>query len=390
MTTPVDDSVGRAASSLLGKVSTPPTRPGARRALVTMGSSLAAVLLALVISGLLLAVTGKNPIDAYSKMAEGLTDSKILLDMLKRSTALMLSAVAVAIGFKMNLFNIGVEGQYTFATLIAAVIGAQLALPAPLHVTAILVVAMASGAAWAGLAAVLKVRRGVNEVIATIMLNYIALSVVQWLFDNFFRDDSVSGLNVKTKPIPESGWMPDIVDGRLNGMFIVALLVVAAYWVLVFKSRFGFRLRASGLNSVAARTAGISSGRMIIISLLISGAVAGLIGMQAVMGEIHAYGQGIPEGLGFAGIAVALLGRNHPAGIVVAAMLFGYLDATSSRLQLAGIPNSIIEVMQAIIVLTVVIVNESTTRAMNRRTADQTARQLEASTTSTSTSAVTA
>jgi simple sugar transport system permease protein len=172
--------------------------------------------------------------------------------------------------------------------------------------------------------------------------------------------------------------MPDLFGGRLNAMFFVAIAVVAAYWVLVFKSRFGFRLRASGLNGVAARTAGISSGRMVIVALLISGAVAGLIAMPSVLGEIHAYGQGVPKQLGFGGIAVALLGRNHPLGIVVAAALFGFLDSTSGALQLEEIPNSIIEVIQAIIVLTVVIVNEAVTRSMNRRTATRTARQLEA------------
>lgn len=377
MSTPAPLPIEPASKSLLAKITTPASNPGVKRSLVTLGSSAVAVLIALMISGILLQVTGKDAITAYQKILETGTQGDKLLEMLQRATPLMLSAVAVAVGFKMNLFNIGVEGQYLFAALIAAVVGAQFSVWAPLHVLIILLVAMAAGAAWAGIAATLKVKRGVNEVIATIMLNYIALSVNQWLFDSFFRDDSVSGLNVKTKLIPESGWMPDVFGGRLNAMFFVALLVVLAYWVLVFKSRFGFRLRASGLNGVAARTAGISSNRMIVIALLISGGVAGLIAMPSVLGEIHAYGQGVPDGLGFAGIAVALLGRNHPSGIVLAAMLFGFLDSTAGALQLAKIPNSILEVMQAIIVLTVVIVNEAVTRAMNKRTANQTARELE-------------
>ncbi|MEX0846158.1 MAG: ABC transporter permease [Ilumatobacteraceae bacterium] len=377
MSTPAPLPIEHASKSLLGKITTPASNPGVKRSLVTLASSIVAVLIALVISGILLQVTGKDALTAYQKIIETGTQGDKLLEMLQRATPLMLSAVAVAIGFKMNLFNIGVEGQYLFAALIAAVVGAELSLPAPLHVAVILIVAMAAGAFWAGIAAVLKVKRGVNEVIATIMLNYIALSVIQWLFDSFFRDDSVSGLNVKTKLIPTSGWMPNMFDGRLNSMLIVALAVVFAYWVLVFKSRFGFRLRASGLNGVAARTAGISSNQMIVLAILISGAVAGLIAMPSVLGEIHAYGQGVPDGLGFAGIAVALLGRNHPAGIVLAAMLFGFLDSTAGALQLAKIPNSILDVIQAIIVLTVVIVNEAVTRSMNKRTANQTARELE-------------
>lgn len=374
---PAPLAIEQSTKSVVARLTTPSALPGLQRSLVTMASSIGAVIFALVICGLILAVTGKDAIGAYRTMLDtGLQGNK-MLEMMQRATPLMLSAVAVAIGFKMNLFNIGVEGQYLFAALVAAVVGAQFSIWAPLHVLIILLVAMIAGAAWASIAAVLKVRRGVNEVIATIMLNYIALSVIQWLFDTFFRDDSVGGLNVKTKLIPESGWMPDIVGGRLSGMFVVALAIVLAYWVLVFKSRFGYRLRASGLNSVAARTAGISSNRMIISAMLISGAVAGLVAMPSVLGEIHAYGQGVTEGLGFAGIAVALLGRNSPIGIVIAALLFGFLDSTAAALQLEGIPNSIVKVMQAIIVLTVVIVNESTTRQMNRRTANRTAKQLE-------------
>lgn len=364
----------------LTSLMTPSSQQNLQRSLVTTASSLGAVILALVISGLILWVTGKNPISAYHKMlSTGLEHDK-LLEALQRATPLMLSAVAVAIGFKMALFNIGVEGQYLFAALIASVVGAELDLPGPLHVAAILLVAMVAGAAWAGIAAVLKVKRGVNEVIATIMLNYVALSVIQWLFDEFFRDDSVNGLNVKTKLIPKSGWMPFIVKNRLSWMFAIAIIVVVAYWIIVFKSRFGFRLRASGLNPVAARTAGIASNRMIVAALLMSGAVAGLIAMPSVLGEIHAYGQGIPDGLGFGGIAVALLGRNHPLGIASAAFLFGFLDSTATVLQLSKVPNSILDVIQAIIVLTVVIVNEAVTRKMNQRTANRTAAVLHVNT----------
>jgi simple sugar transport system permease protein len=341
---------------------------GSGSSLVTAASSVGAVLLALTICGVLLQVTGKNPFSVYQKMLEtGLKKDK-LYEMLQRATPLMISAVAVAIGFKMNLFNIGVEGQYKVATLFAAVVGAAFTLPA---------VAMGSAAAWASIAALLKVKRGVNEVISTIMLNSIALAVLDFLFNEFFRDDSTSDLNVKTKPIPSSGWIPDIVDGRLSSFLLIGLLVVFLYWIVVFKSRFGFRLRASGANAVAARTSGISSTEMVVVAMLISGAVAGLIGMQSVLGDIHSYGQGIPDNLGFDGIAVALLGRNHPLGIIIAACLFGFLDATSGALQLQKVPSSVVDVIQGVIVLTVVIVNQVVTKRMNRRTAGKTADALQ-------------
>ena len=158
---------------------------------------------------------------------------------------------------------------------------------------------------------------------------------------------------------------------------IVALFVVFLYWVLVFKSRFGFRLRSSGLNPGAARTSGIGANKMIFISLLVSGGIAGLVAMQSVLGEIYAYGpNATPTQLGFLGIAVALLGRHHPIGIVVSALLFGFLDSTSAQLQLAEIPSSIVKLIQAITVLTVVIINEATIRWLNKRTAERTAATL--------------
>jgi len=171
-------------------------------------SSLAAVLIALTISAVLLAVAGKNPFDAYATIVETGASGNKLLEMLRRATPLIFSATAVAIGFKMLIFNIGVEGQYLFAALIAAEAGSRVSLPMALHIAFILAIAVIAGAFWASIAGVLKVRKNVHEVISTIMLNYIALSVIQWLFENFFRDDEVEGLNIKTTLLPESAECP--------------------------------------------------------------------------------------------------------------------------------------------------------------------------------------
>jgi simple sugar transport system permease protein len=277
------------------------------------------------------------------------------------------------------MFNIGVEGQYLFGVFIAAVVGSRVTMPAPIHPVFVMLVAMIAAAAWAGIAGVLKVTRGVNEVIATIMLNGIALAVIEWMFQTWFRDSASNGLNVTTQPLPSSAWIPDLVHGTspLNGFVLVTLLIALLYWLIVFKSRFGFRLRASGMNPVAARTSGISASRMIVVAMLLSGGIAGLVGMQSLLGNLHSYGLSIPTGYGFAGIAVALLGRNHPAGIIPAALLFGFLNATAGALQLKDVPSPIVEVMQAIILFTVVIFNEVVTRWLNRRTQAKTAAALE-------------
>ena len=356
---------------------------GLQRMLVTAASSLGAVVIALVIAGVLMLVTGwiwgadLNPLRAYAKMIDAGFKPDKLYETVERAAPYMVAAVAVAIGFKMNLFNIGVEGQYLMGTFVAAVAGTWVGLPAPLHVLYCILFGMLGGAVWAYIPGWLKVKRGVNEVIATIMLNAIALSVIDFLFQEFFRYESPGGsLDVKTKPLAESAWLPYIVDGKLNSFILIALFVVFVFWIVVFKSRFGFRLRASGLNANAARTSGISSSKMIITAMVMSGAVAGIIGMQYLLGNSHAYGPSRPDGFGFKGIAVALLGRLHPVGIVVAALLFGFLDAVSGPLQVEGIPQSIVQVIQAIILLTVVIVNEVVNRRMDRRTAEKAASAL--------------
>lgn len=370
----VDEQIRSGLSRLMP---TAPNSEGLQRSLYTTASSVGAVLLAFAICGLLLAVTGKNPFTVYGKIIDlGLQKAR-LLEMVDRATPLMLAAVAVAIGFKMNLFNIGVGGQLQMGMMFSAVAGAYVTMPAVFHVAFIMIVAMAAGAVWASIPALLKVSRNVNEVIATIMLNFIATGITAWLFDEYFKQGGGDSLNVKTKLLPTTAWMPEVTKG-LTAFVFIAVAFVGLYWVLVFKTRFGFHLRSSGQNAGAATTAGIGAKRMVFTAMLLSGAVAGLVALPALLGEQHAYIQAnTPVELGFAGIAVALLGRLHPVGIIAGALLYGFLDMTSSPLQIAKIPSSIVEVMQAIILLTVVIVNEATARWLNERTATKAARHLQ-------------
>jgi simple sugar transport system permease protein len=342
--------------------------PRLQRVLVTSASSIFAVFVALAICAVILVITGKDPIQAYSTLFGSVGDTRTIQGSLNRATPLMISAAAVAIGFKMNLFNIGVEGQMRVALLTTAVVGAAVDLPAPLHVAFCLVVAMFAGAVWSGIAGWLKVKRGVNEVISTIMLNFIALSLVAWAFDDFFRVESATeSLLVKTKELPTSAWFPDIVERRLNGMFFIALLVLVLFYVLIWKTKFGFQLRASGLNAGAARVTGVNPKKMVMISMLLSGAIAGLVGMRSLLGDVHAYQNNLAEQQGFNGIAVALLGRNHPVGILFSAVLFGFLGEASGKLQLENIPKEIVTIMTGIIVFAVVIINEAVKRWDDRR-----------------------
>lgn len=369
----------------LGDIINPPKKEstGSRKAdlertMVTIGSSLVAVIVAFVLSGLLLLVTGKDPIAALAKMGEVATNTDKLYETVTRALPFIISATAFAVTAKLGLFNIGVEGQFLMGMFWAAVVGAYVDLPAVIHIPFVIVVGSLAGAVWGGIAGYLKVKRGVNEVISTIMLNAIALQVIDWLFNDFFRyDDGTGSLDVRTKQLPTSAWMPDIVENKLKGFIVVVLLVVVAYYVIVFRSRFGFRLRASGLNPGAARTAGISANRMVLTAMVISGLIGGLAGLPYLLGESHSYGPTRPSGYGFTGIGVALLGRNHPVGIIGAGLLFGFLEAAGGPLQLEEIPSSIVRVIQGITLLSVVIISGAADRWYAKRTTERAAREMQ-------------
>src|SRR3954452_1343406 len=291
--------------------------------------------------------------------------SRAIVNMLNSATTYYFSALAVAVGFRMNLFNIGVDGQYRLAAFAAAVVGAAVTLPAPLHVGLIIVVAMIVGAMWAGVAAVLKAWRGVSEVISTIMLNAIATALVAYMLRKVAGGQGTS-LNLSTDELPSSARVPGIALGFLNtqvevyGLIVLAAVAGVAYWFLLERTRFGFDLRATGASESAAVASGLNVKRMVVMAMLISGAIAGLVGIPALVGEApYAYTLTFQSGLGFTGIAIALLGRNSPIGIAVGALLWAYLDVAANRLQIqAGVSNEIVTVMQGTIVLSVVIAYE--------------------------------
>jgi simple sugar transport system permease protein len=338
---------------------------------------LLAIVFAVLLSAIALIISGADPLEAYGTMIGQMFKGSTAVDTVNLATVYYLSGLAVAIGFQMNLFNIGVEGQYQLAAVLAASAGAQVHLPPPLHVGLILVVAMSVGAGWAGIAGVLKAYRGVHEVISTIMLNAIVTSgLLAYLLNNYLRDHNEKSI-LKTKPIPSSGLLPslnhalskigiDIPRGAdLQSFVLFAVLAGILYYVVIERTRFGFDLRATGVNPFAARTSGVEPKAMILKTMLVSGAIAGLVGMPQVLGFFGRYHQDFPTGLGFAGIAVALLGRNRPFGMAIAALLFGFLQVSSQILDFNDIPKEIVEIMQAAILFSVVISYE----LVRRRTA---------------------
>jgi simple sugar transport system permease protein len=342
------------------------------RSLRALALALAAPVLALVVAAavttVVLLLAGDPPGDFWSTILS-VPESRNVVNILNDASVLYLSGLAAAIGFRMNLFNIGVEGQYRVAAFCAALFAAQGWLPGYLNTVATIVVAMLAGALWASIAAVLRVTRGVSEVISTIMLNAIALSLVAYLLRQL---GTRRGETRVTDPIPESSWVggiPILPDSQteLYGLAVLAVLAGIAFGVGVNRTGFGFDLRATGRSESAAVASGVPVKRMVLYSMLISGAVAGLIGMPNLFGVAHNYGSTIQTGIGFAGIAVALLGRNHPVGIALGALIFAFLSEQANPLGiLAGISPEIISVTQGVVVLSVVIAYEVVRRYRER------------------------
>jgi simple sugar transport system permease protein len=361
-------------------------RPGLlrRTGLALLGPVLA-IVVALVISGIVIALIGEDPFAALRLMLDfgdsPSQQTQAMVVILNRAIPLFLAGLAVSVAFRMGLFNIGVEGQYRLAAILSAAVGAAVALPGLLHVLLIIVVAMAVGAIWAGIVGVLKVTRGVSEVISSIMLNFVALGTASFLLTGPLRGSGEGASIVTTTPIPESGWFPGagwlftglgLAEPRteLYGFLFVALVVGVVVAVLIKRTRFGFDLRATGLSPSAATASGVDARAMVIKTMLLSGAIAGLIGLPDLLGETHLFGTQFTGGLGFLGIAVALLGRNTPLGIALAALLFAFLDRAALPLQFADIPSSVVTIVQGTIVLAVVIANEIA-RRLALRTAER-------------------
>jgi ABC-type uncharacterized transport system permease subunit len=334
----------------------------ARRIGFALLAPVIAVLIAIAATSLVIIATGSNTgISGFWQVMLTKPNDRVVVDIVNQSAMIYLSAVAAAIGFRMGLFNIGVEGQYGIASYFAALFAGAAFLPGVLNVIASLIVAMVVGALWAGIAGILRTTRGVSEVISTIMLNAISGILVGYLLNRY----GVKGGNsVRTVNIPSSsqvgGISPFGVDsGEIWTLGLLAVLVGVGFWILLNRTTFGFDLRATGASQTAAVASGIKVNRMVLISMLLSGAVAGLIWMPAFFGNAYSYGTTFQAGLGFTGIAVALLGRNQPVGMVFGAVLFAFLTAQSNALTLlTDISANVVQITQGVAVLAVVVAYE--------------------------------
>ena len=347
--------------------------PRATRLTLGVAAPLLALLAAFAITSLVLLVAG-DPVGQVWSIILAVPETRNVANIVNSATVLYLSGLAVAVGFRMNLFNIGVDGQYRVAAFVAAVVAGEGWLPGPLNIVLTVAAAVLVGAAWAGIAGVLRATRGVSEVISTIMLNFISTSLVAYFLRRVAVREEGSNI-VATRTVPEGSRIPGIPLGsgpgaEVYGFVVVAVLAGVGYWLLVNRTRFGFDLRATGMSPSAATASGVDARRMVVKAMLISGAIAGLVGLPDLLGDTYHFGTEFTAGLGFLGIAVALLGRGSPTGIAFAALLFAFLDRAAVPLQFADIPASVVTIIQGTIVLSVVVANELT-RQLTRRRAER-------------------
>jgi len=331
-----------------------------RPALNTLGVPLLAVLTAMIVGGVVIALAGGDPFMAYIGLFEGAFGSpKALSETAVWASPYIFAGLAVALAFKGGLFNIGAEGQLAFGAVMAALIGYALPgwlhidLPAFIHIPLAIGFGALAGALWAAIPGALKAYTGGHEVINTIMMNYIALNMTSFLLNGPMRDPNPLNVVARTPLIAESARIPPLFEGfRVHWGFILALAVAVVVWWLLWKTTMGFEIRTVGANPDAAKYAGINVKRTIVLTMALSGLLAGLAGTIEVTALNYRHELGFSIGYGFDAIAIALLGKNHPVGVVLAAILFAAMRNGGTRMQfLTQIPVDIISVIQALILL---------------------------------------
>ena len=318
---------------------------------------LVALLVALICGDLLILSYGQSPAEVYRLLLEGTWGNAYGFgQVLYKATTLTFTGHAVSFGLRAGLFNIGAESQLAAGGFAAALAGLALPIGAP-FIFAVLFCMIAAGAAGGVVGAVpayLKTRFGAHEVIVTIMLNFVVLAFLNWIIAAHLHvPETLHTPEINAGALPRvSQAFPAFHGSAANLALIVVLLVAAAAWFYLFRTSGGYALRAVGLQPDAAEYGGISVGRVWMKALTVSGIIAGMGGINYVLGYKHYYEDGFAGGSGFLGIAVALVGRNHPAGVVIAAFFFATLSQGGLAIH-AFVPKQMMDVLQGVVILAV-------------------------------------
>src|SRR5690554_1218431 len=314
--------------------------------------SLIAIIIALLIGGLLIYLSGHNVKDAYYYLFFGaFGNSYNLAQTLLKTIPLIFTGLAVAVGFQSGLFNIGDEGQLYWGAFITAIVAIVLGfLPGIILIPLALLAGALAGGVWGAIPGYLRAKTGAHEVITTIMLNYIGILGTTFLLKRFFK---AAGPVDQTEFVPEASRLGELIPHtRLTTAIFIGIVVVIILDYLFKNTPLGYDIRAVGYNMSAAEYAGIPGEKIMVLTMALSGAVAGLTGSTIVLGVLHRFITNFSPGYGFTGIAVAVLGRNKPWGVLLAALLFGALEAGGMSMQLfAKIPSDLMTVVQGLVIL---------------------------------------
>ncbi len=341
---------------------------------IDLAMPILAVIGALLVGALLLWMLGANPWEAYGVLARGaLGNLSGVAQTLTKATPLLLVGLGICIAFRGGVINIGGEGQIIVGALAATATALALPTwPGAILLPLVLIAGALAGGLWGGVPGILKARLNVNEILSTVMMNQIALQLMNYLLREPMLDPEQikAGTNIpQSAALPESVWLVRLVPRTLlHGGLILAIVLAVVVYLLLWRTTIGYRIRAVGRNRNASRYAGIPVQRYLALSMILSGAFAGLAGAVEVTGVHHRMLEGLSGGYGFSGIVAALFGKLHPLGAIPASFLFGSLLVGADRMQRAiQVPNAMIVALQGLVVLFVVASDYYVRRRTRRR-----------------------
>ncbi len=320
-----------------------------------------AIIIGFLIGAIFLVIAGISPAVAYSKLISSVfSKPKFLMYTLVYSAPIILTGLSVAFSFRTGVFNIGAEGQFVVGSIAATLVGILVKLPAVIHVSLCIIAAMAAGAFWSFLCGLMKVKRGIHEVISFIMFNWIAFYLSNFVVN--LKDVKVEGgeasknLEDSARILFPPSWIDSIKCPDANWGIVIAVITAIVIWVIIEKTTLGYRLKAVGFNKHAADYAGIDANKSILTALCISGALSGLGGAVQIMGQsgrlVQFAGQ---EGYGFEGISVALIGSSNPLGCIFAGLFYGAMKFGGSKLNMVQVPSQIISIIMGCVIIFIAI-----------------------------------
>lgn len=316
--------------------------------------SLAAIGIAILVGALFILLSGESPIEAYGALLKGALGSpKSIANTISKSIPLAFTGLAVALGSRCGMLNIGAEGQLHAGAMAAVLTALSLAsFPAPIVLVVSIIAGILAGMIVGGIPGFFKAKLNTNEVIVAIMLNYICTLFTSWLVNGPVKSD---GSTAQTEVLPEGVWLGRLIpQTQLTTALFILIAVAVLMYIFLWKTSVGYQLRAVGANPSAAGTAGIRVKLYMVMAMVLSGGLAALAGITEVFGKYHRFIEGFSPSFGFTGIAVAILGRNHPAGVLLTALLFGIMDMGALRMsRVTDVSTNMVTVIQSLVILLV-------------------------------------